>query len=201
MRGSSLRNLKMFKELIGDSFHANVTLGTTCWSLVPYDVAVAREGELKGSSAFWKTLLANGARLERVPSGVEEARELVYRIARHEPVPLQTQHEIVDLGRAFETLAVAKMVDCEVEEVRRKQAAEVARVKAHEEAASARAEKVRNEELERARESNRRIEGFRGMQARCVRKKPFGVCDKPGCGNKLQAWKVTWRKFSLPFLS
>ncbi|KAL5314359.1 hypothetical protein ACEPPN_018785 [Leptodophora sp. 'Broadleaf-Isolate-01'] len=190
MRGSSLRNLNMFKELIGDSFHKNVTLGTTCWSLVSHSTAVARETELTTSTAFWKNLISNGARLQRIPSSASDARDLVYQIASHSPSALQTQRDIVDLGQAFNTLAVSKMVDYEFEELRKKQLAELARRREEEEAARSREERLRKEELDRIREKNRRIQEYQSKQACCARKKPFGACDKPGCGNKLQSWKI-----------
>lgn len=186
----------MFKELIGDSFHKNVTLGTTCWSLVSHSTAVARETELTTSTAFWKNLISNGARLQRIPSSASDARDLVYQIASHSPSALQTQRDIVDLGQAFNTLAVSKMVDYEFEELRKKQLAELARRREEEEAARSREERLRKEELDRIREKNRRIQEYQSKQACCARKKPFGACDKPGCGNKLQSWKVTWRESS-----
>ncbi|EPE24867.1 P-loop containing nucleoside triphosphate hydrolase [Glarea lozoyensis ATCC 20868] len=198
MQGSSLRNLRVFKELICDGFHKNVTLGTTCWSLVPHSTAVPRETELKTSTSFWKSLIANGARLERIPNSAAEARNLVYEIASHDALALQTQRDIVDLGKAFGSLAVSKLVDHEFEELKRQQAAEIARRRGEEERERLRLERMQKEELDRIREKNRRMEGFKLKQAYCARKKPFGTCDKAGCENKLQSWKYTWREIAVP---
>jgi hypothetical protein len=197
MRGSSLRNLKMFKELIGEDFHKNVTLGTTCWSLVPFRTALDRETELKTSSNFWETLLSNGARLERIPDNATEARDLIYQIASHDPIVLQAQRDIVDLGKTFSSLAVTKLVDYELEELRKQQQTELRKLREEEELQRIREEQALKEELERIREANNRILEYRSKQAYCTRKKPFGTCDKSGCYNKLQRYKVTWRKISM----
>jgi hypothetical protein len=93
MRGSSFRNLNMFKELVGhDDFYKSVTLGTTCWSLVPNQTAVGREMELKNSSSFWKVLISEGVRLERIPDDATKARKLVYQIASHEWTSTRSLH-------------------------------------------------------------------------------------------------------------
>lgn len=197
MRGSSLRNLKVFKELIGDTFHKSVTLGTTCWSMVPQSIAIAREAELTSSTTFWKTLISNGARLERIPSSVAEAKDLVYQIASHDPVVLQMQRDIVDLGHDFQDLAIANLVANDLEEEKKRQVAEmkalrIAKLVARE--FEQERERIHREELGRIRERNKRIQAFKSKQASCLRLTPSGTCDKPGCYNKLQKWKVTWRK-------
>jgi hypothetical protein len=100
-RGLSLRNLPMFQELIGEDFQENLTLGTTCWSLVDFDVAIGRETELKMNNDFWRGMIVEGARLERVPEYLSEAQNLVYDIARHAAAPLQIQRDVVDKRNQF----------------------------------------------------------------------------------------------------
>jgi hypothetical protein len=53
MQGSILRNLNMFKQLCGEGFYKNITLGTTCWALVPNDVTEKRENELIQNGSIW----------------------------------------------------------------------------------------------------------------------------------------------------
>jgi hypothetical protein len=128
MRGSSMRNLSMFKQLVGDDFYKNVTLGTTCWSLVPFHVGLDRENELKSNSNFWKMMISKEARLKRIPDDVITARELVYEIASNDAVALKTQRDVVDLGIRFSNLAVTKTVNHELEELRRQQQTELKRL-------------------------------------------------------------------------
>lgn len=54
MHGSALRNLAVFKLLCGESFYKNITLATSCWSLVNYDEGEKREQELKSQPKFWR---------------------------------------------------------------------------------------------------------------------------------------------------
>ncbi len=200
MRGSSLRNFKVLKELTGEDFHANVTLGTTCWSLVPSEIAIARENELSTSTSFWKTLISKGARLERIPETAIEARELIYQIASHDPIVLQTQRDIVDLGKSFSSLTVAKLIDTEFEELRKQHEAEVERRRKEAAAESARQELKRQEELRQIRErdarilreKDERISSYKTRQANCRRIHPIGNCDKCRV-NALSRFTVTYR--------
>ena len=115
MKNSSLRNLNMLKLLCGEGFYNNLTFGTTCWSLVPYSKGVLRETELKSNMSFWKSMISKGARLERIPDDRANAQAVVYSIAAHDPVVLQTQREVVDLGKTFENLQVTQVVERELE--------------------------------------------------------------------------------------
>ena len=124
MRGSSVRNLAMFQQLVGDDFYKNVTLATTCWSLVPFHVGLERENELKTNSNFWKMMISKGAQLERIPDGMAAAQALVYKVASHDAAALQTQRDVVDRGISFSDLAVARTVKYELEKLKREQAAE-----------------------------------------------------------------------------
>ena len=194
MRGSSLRNLNMFKELIGNEFHKNLTLGMTCWSLVPLHIALDRETELKTDSTFWKAMISKGARVERIPEEVIKARDLVYEIASHDAIALQTQRDVVDLGKSLSSLSVAKTVDYELEELHKQQEAERKRLEEAKQERLAQEERRRELELERIRARNERIRGYCNKQNSCSRVSPFGCCHNPGCANQLNRWTVIWRK-------
>ena len=194
MRGSSLRNLNMFKELVGDEFHKNLTLGTTCWSLVDLQVGQGRQEELKTNSTFWKVMISKGARLECIPNDRTKAQNLVYEIASHDPITLQVQQDIVDLGKSLSSLSVAKTVSLELDELRRQQEVERKRVEEESQKRLAEETRVRQLELERIRAKNERIREHLNRRLRCTNRKPFGRCDKNGCDNELQSFTVTWRK-------
>jgi hypothetical protein len=97
MSKSLLCSLVMLKQLCSKNFYNNLALGTTCWSVVPYSTALARERELEANSTFRKSMIAKGARLERIPDDVFKARDLVYTIANHDAVPLKAQRDVVNL--------------------------------------------------------------------------------------------------------
>jgi hypothetical protein len=194
MRGSAMRNLKMFRQLIGDDFYKNLTLGTTCWSLVPAAVGSEREKELKTDSGFWKTMIAGGARAVQMPDDATEARDLVYSMASHYPIALQAQRDVVDLGISFANLAVTKTVKYELEQVQKERAAERERLKEERNSRLAREAKALQRELTRVRARHEKMQHLLAMRRYCSVKRPHGTCDNKWCTEKLRHWNVVWRK-------
>ena len=78
MRGTPLRNLKMFEELCGSDGLANVILTTTFWNQVIPDVGSQREEQLKCD--FWAEMIRNGC-----------------KVARFDPWSYETAWKIIDL--------------------------------------------------------------------------------------------------------
>jgi hypothetical protein len=111
MRGSSLRSMRMFRQLCGESFYKNLLLGTTCWSLIPEEVGASREKELMTDENFWKGLIGKGAQFVRMPDDGWEAKELVYDLARLEPVSLQIQQEMADSHLNFSALSATQTLE------------------------------------------------------------------------------------------
>ncbi|KAH7381559.1 P-loop containing nucleoside triphosphate hydrolase protein, partial [Pyrenochaeta sp. MPI-SDFR-AT-0127] len=114
MRGSSLRSMRMFRQLCGESFYQNLLLGTTCWSLISEDVGSKREKELMTDENFWKGLIGKGAQFVRIPDDGFEAKEMVYDLARLEPVSLQIQKEMVDSSMHFSSLSATQTLEDEL---------------------------------------------------------------------------------------
>jgi hypothetical protein len=106
----------------------------------------------------------------------------------------------VDLNKSFQSLSVTRIVENDLEEVKKRQRAELKKLEEEREQLRIR-EGLRQVELERIRARNQRVQDHLSKQNYCVRKKPFGNCDKSGCDNKLQSWKVTWRKLRSKQLS
>ncbi|KAF7353274.1 hypothetical protein MSAN_01515300 [Mycena sanguinolenta] len=63
--GQSIRNLRMFKELLGAETFKNVVILTTFWDSVSEAQGQKREDELTKDSKFFKDLVAGGAHLMR----------------------------------------------------------------------------------------------------------------------------------------
>jgi len=100
MYGSSLRNLKMFKDLCGENPLKNVVLVTTRWGIArkseQEDVAVKHEQELATDPDFWAPLISRGARVARFEDTEDSALMILLSLAKFEPVVLQIQEELVD---------------------------------------------------------------------------------------------------------
>jgi len=111
MRGSTMRSMRMFRQLCGESFYGNLLLGTTCWSLITEEVGSQREKELMTDQNFWKGFVSKGAQFARIPDNGYEAKELVYDLARLEPASLQIQQEMVDSHVDFGALSATQTLE------------------------------------------------------------------------------------------
>lgn len=98
MYGSSLRNLKMFKDLCGEDPLKNVILATTKWGTATRagetDLAIEREEQLCKSEDFWAPMIQRGSRMERFEDTRESALNMLLSLVKKEPVVLQIQTEL-----------------------------------------------------------------------------------------------------------
>jgi hypothetical protein len=95
MKGTPLKNLKMFQHLCGENFYGSVILTTTRWDEVPLDVASNREAELQ--SKFWKPMIQKGSDIARFyPSTFDSAWSLINRFNFTIRRPMKVQIEMVD---------------------------------------------------------------------------------------------------------
>jgi hypothetical protein len=100
MYGSSLRNLKMFRELCGEEPLKNVVLTTTGWGSSKkageLDKAIAHEVQLRTDADFWAPLLKRGAKTARFEDTRASALEIIDSIVENTPTVLKIQRELVD---------------------------------------------------------------------------------------------------------
>ena len=114
--GSGMRNLRMFRKLVGDDSLDNVVLATTMWSVVPdIEVGVRRESELTQGSEFWRHMISKGSRVFRQDRGVESAKEIVQHIIQKQKRHvLDIQQDMVDRGVTLNNTAAGKEVQAEL---------------------------------------------------------------------------------------
>ena len=150
-----------------------------------------RETELKTNTNFWKLVISKGAKIDRIPDSVTEARDLMYKTTSHNASALKTQRDVVDRGISFSHLAVTKTVNYELEKLKRDQATERIR---HAERL-ARQEREIREQIAEIRAQNDRIQAAMDKTRWCSGKKPYGTCDNGYCSNKLKRYTATFRRF------
>jgi len=95
MRGTAVRNIKMFKEAVGDYAADNVVIVTTKWPLVEKNTGDERHEQLGRGADFFLPLLDHGATMvknDEVPA--DEIFAAV--VAKPLTVPLQLPYELVD---------------------------------------------------------------------------------------------------------
>jgi len=112
--GTAGRNLKMFRELCGDSTLKNTVLVTNMWEEVSPDVGETREQEL--SQEFFKPVLDKGAQLAPHHNTTKSARDIIRRIMKNQPTPLQIQYELVDEGKDIIDTAAGRALNLELSE-------------------------------------------------------------------------------------
>lgn len=77
MRGSAMKNLRMFREVVGPENMRHCHLVTTKWSKQPSSVSEDRETELLTKKEFWKPLINRGARVVRFHDSVQSAHDII----------------------------------------------------------------------------------------------------------------------------
>jgi hypothetical protein len=171
MQGSSLRNLSMFKSLVGEDSFRNVVLATTFWSALQHDIETAeeREAELQDSDEFWGGMVAKGSDYVRLPTTPTAARLLLQRMAKRKTVPLKIQIEMVDENKSFEETTASDQFHEELRKVKeqheQERAAQQARFQAEMQESE---EKQRKEEEQRKREFEEKIREQEAKKARLL---------------------------------
>ena len=109
-KGSSLRNLKMFKKLCGEQNFPNVVLGITWWDQEDAEIAASREKILRETPEFWGDMVARGSRMVRIPRDRKGCLDLLLDIAQNSTTTLQIQEEMVNQQKSTkETSAMEEM--------------------------------------------------------------------------------------------
>ncbi|GIZ48284.1 hypothetical protein CKM354_001135200 [Cercospora kikuchii] len=169
MYGSSLRNLKMFKDLCGESPMKNVVLATNRWedARVTGQEQQARdkEVELRTRTEFWQPLLKRGAQMMRCEDDRESALSIVRRFIDNRPEVLQIQTELVEQSKPLIETKAGTTVNEEALRVEKKYQAELNQIRKEMDEARAAADLEVQEALELSRkEYERKLDKVRDEQ-------------------------------------
>ena len=145
--GIAGRNFKMFRELCGDSTLRNVVLVTNMWGEVLREDGEEREGELIAN--YFKTALDKGARMARHYNTVQSAHDVIRRIIKNQPGPLQIQRELVDEGKGILDTSAGEAINGELNEQIQRHQAELKAVKSGIEKALQEKDEETRQELEK----------------------------------------------------
>lgn len=102
MQGSARRNLIMFKALCGPDALKNVVLATTMWDKAIMSEGERRETQLCSTADWWGFMREKGSTVLRHDNTQDSAMCIIGRFVSQTPVALQIQHDIVDLGKAWD---------------------------------------------------------------------------------------------------
>jgi len=111
MKGSSLRNLGMFKELCGSKCFSEVTLVLTWWDRVDPAIGVATEHELTSTEPFWGSMVKQGSRVVRYSHSRDLAMSIVDSVVeRQRMIVLEVQDEMVNKRLRLDETAAGKFM-------------------------------------------------------------------------------------------
>ncbi|EQK98650.1 hypothetical protein G6O67_004858 [Ophiocordyceps sinensis] len=92
--GSAIRNLGMFKKLVGDKNMRSVILVTTMWGEISREDGEERLRQLTGTDRFWGGLMRCGATCQSYKARPEDAHFIVAKVISNEPIVTQLQNEL-----------------------------------------------------------------------------------------------------------
>ena len=175
--GSTLRNLKMFRDLCGEEPLKNVVFTTTGWGLArkadQLNRAIEKEAQLCSDALFWEPMLRRGAQKARFEDTRDSAMEILKMLVPNTPIALQIQHELVDESMDLINTTAGTTVNEEIKRLEAKYQAELQAVQAEmQEALSKHDEELadalrENEErLERLRDEAREAQALLQYQTR-----------------------------------
>lgn len=116
--GSARRNIELMKALCGPAYFPHVALATTHWSTTMESASRLRDREilLQTQDAFFRPLLAGGAKLFRHHDAAASACQIVRHLINisdrcgGQIVPLALQRELVDENKTLDVTAAGWVV-------------------------------------------------------------------------------------------
>lgn len=109
MDGASMKSLRLFRKLCGESNLHNVVLGTTMWANVDDATGARREGELR--DIYWKDMIAQGSTMCRISTNADDAKILIESFLPKKPFVAQLQQELKSGKLLCQTEAAAALRD------------------------------------------------------------------------------------------
>jgi flagellar biosynthesis GTPase FlhF len=132
MYGSSLRNLRMFRDLVGPNPLKNVVLATTRWGQArnsgELGLAVSREEQLQTHEEFWAQMIQHGSHMARFEDSKQSALDLILSLEGHQPAVLQIQSELVDQQKKLVETTAGNTVNEETKRLEKQYKEEIAQI-------------------------------------------------------------------------
>lgn len=108
MAGSAFDNLCMFRKLCGDKALSHVVLATTFWGTSDTALEEQRDNTLRRDKNLWGRMVDSGSTLVRLEDTRTSALKALRSIASASKVMLQSQHEMINEGKAPKETSAAK---------------------------------------------------------------------------------------------
>ncbi|KAH8818761.1 P-loop containing nucleoside triphosphate hydrolase protein [Flagelloscypha sp. PMI_526] len=148
--GMAAKNLRMFRQLCGDTTLKNVVIVTNMWGEVKTETGEARETELRSLEhpPLFKPVLDKGAVMLRHSDTLDSAHDILRHILKNHPEPLQIQREMVDEKKDLSQTAAGEELNRELEMLRKQHEKEMNQLRGDMELAIKRKDDDTRRELE-----------------------------------------------------
>ena len=164
VQGSTMTQMRVFKELCGTESYQNVVLGTTFWETVDMADAKTREKQLFSTPGFLGDMIDFGVKTVRISKDREVCIKLVKYFAEKDPVPLRIQTDVAAAAGGVDASRAAAALSAELEQLRLEQEKELkeqcrqARKQAREQARKQKLEEQKKRQEAARRRQQRREE-------------------------------------------
>ncbi|KAK5227653.1 hypothetical protein LTR47_008696 [Exophiala xenobiotica] len=117
--GTSMRNLRMFKKLVGEENLSSIVLATTFWEQTDPNAGERRENQLRVNEEFWGKMVASGSRMFRHNQGVYSGTQILNYLLGLEGKPkYDIQVDMVDKKKGLDQTAAGAEVQSQVDKLR-----------------------------------------------------------------------------------
>lgn len=140
--GTAIKNIRLFRGLVGNKVMSNVVLVTTMWDLVSRPEGESREAQLLNTDDFWGGMVRYGARHDRYDGNRQNGLRIIWALLGNNPGAVQIQEEIAE-GASLSDTSAGREVNEHIEklhgmykaeiEILKKEVAEAAQANDYEE--------------------------------------------------------------------
>lgn len=124
--GTAMRNLRMFKKLVGQDNLGSIILATTFWGSVDNMIGIERENQLMTTDEFWGGMIKKGSWVFRHDQQHISGQQIIsYLLDRNQRSTYRIQREMVDQRKTLDQTAAGAEVQEQVEKLRLKYEAEL----------------------------------------------------------------------------
>ncbi|KAK5449866.1 hypothetical protein LTS15_008439 [Exophiala xenobiotica] len=117
--GTGMRNLRMFKKLVGEENLSSIVHATTFWEQTDPNGGGKREHQLRVHEEFWGKMVASGSRMFRHDKGVFSGTQIWNYLLGLEGKPkYDIQVDMVDKKKALDETAAGAEVQSQVGKLR-----------------------------------------------------------------------------------
>ncbi|KAM5451806.1 hypothetical protein MaudCBS49596_003634 [Microsporum audouinii] len=161
MYGSTLRNLKMFRQLCGDNPLQNVVFTTTGWGTAEKSgelaKAIENQESLRTDPDFWEPMIRRGSIMAKFEDTRASALAIIMSLVERNPILLKIQEELVDENKNLIDTAAGHTVNEEMKRLEEKYTKDIAKVQKEMEEALAARDTEYHAALQEAKENYERL--------------------------------------------